>query len=67
VLAENFAQPGMKQMRSRVIPHGRLTHVGIHNGVDFVSDAQRLLSNNLIAPHTLNRRIDPVTSATTVL
>ena len=57
MLPQNLAQPGMQQMRSRVIAHGRLANVGIHDGIDFVAHANRLLRDNLMRPHSLNRRI----------
>ena len=57
MLPQNLAQPGMKQMRSRVIAHSRLPNVSIHDSIDSVANAQRLFSNNLMRPHPLNRRI----------
>jgi hypothetical protein len=47
----------MKQMRSRVIAHGRQAKVSIHDSINFVAHAQLMFSNNLMRPHTLNRRI----------
>src|SRR5271168_701278 len=47
----------MKQMRSRVIAHSRLTNVGVDDGVNLIANAQRLFSNHLMRPHPLNRRV----------
>src|ERR1017187_1254063 len=47
----------MKQMRRRMIAHGRLANVSIDDSIDLIADAQRLFSNNLMRPHPLNRRV----------
>jgi hypothetical protein len=62
----------MKQMRGRVIPHGRLANVNVDDGIDFVADSQTTVGapflartlrekwgfdDNLMRPHSLNRRI----------
>src|SRR5208282_5183708 len=44
-------------MRGRVIAHGRLTNVSVDGGIDPVAYANRLFRDNLMGPHTLNRRI----------
>ena len=36
MLAQNFAQPRMEQMRGRVIAHGGLANRGIDNGIHFL-------------------------------
>src|ERR1017187_1152264 len=42
-------------MRRRVIAHGRSTGFGIDYGVNFVADANRLLGDDLVGAHSLNR------------
>ncbi len=57
MLPQNFAQPGMQQMRRRVITHGRLANVSVHHRIDLVAYMNRLLRRHLMRPHSLNRRI----------
>ena len=40
MLAQNFAQPGLQQMRGGVIAHGGLANVGVDHGVDFLPNAR---------------------------
>ena len=68
VLAQHLTQPGMQQMRRRVIAHGRLANLGIHDRVDPVPNFEggppyvlfvgwRFLlgpHQNLMRPHALN-------------
>src|SRR5271156_3027590 len=55
-------------MRSRVIPHGGLTNVGVHDGIDFVANTKGAppfrvfcggwgFYDDLMRSHALNRRI----------
>ena len=57
VLAQNFAQAGLKQVRGRVVAHGGLADVGVNYGIDFVAYANRLFRDDLVRPHALNRRV----------
>ena len=57
VLAQNFAQSGMKQMRGRVVAHGGLANVGVDHRIDFVAYTNRLLGDDLMRPHSLNRGV----------
>ena len=36
MLAQNFAQPGLQQVRGGVIAHGGLADFGVDHGVDFI-------------------------------
>ncbi len=38
MLPQNLAQPGMQQMRSRMIPHSGLPHVGINDRIHLIPD-----------------------------
>ena len=62
VLAENFAQAGVQQVRRGVIAHGGQADVGVDHGVDFVADPRVPLrscgggiSCDLMRAHALNR------------
>ncbi len=57
VLAQNFAQSGLQQMRGRVIAHGGLADFGVDDGIDFVADADWLFGDDLVRAHALNRRV----------
>ena len=57
VLAENLAQSRMKKMGRGVVAHGGFANVVVHDGVDFVSDADGLLGEDLMGAHALNRGI----------
>src|SRR6267142_2384496 len=47
----------MQQMRSGVIAHGGYAHVGIDDGIDAVPYEDRLLRNDLVCAHALDRVI----------
>src|SRR5260370_1006716 len=47
----------MQQVCGGVVAHRRLTDVGVDDGIDSLSDADRLLCDNLMRPHTLDRRV----------
>ena len=55
VLAQNFAQSGLKQMRGRVVAHGGLADFGVDDGIDFVADPDWLLGDRPVRAHALNR------------
>src|SRR6202044_2788489 len=57
MLSPHLTQSSMKQMGGCMISHGGLTNVSIHHRIHFVTHADRLLSNNLMRPPALNRRI----------
>src|SRR5437867_4373061 len=46
-------------MRCRVIAHGGLADVGVNDGVDFLPDTNRLLGDDLVGAHALNRGVAP--------
>ena len=54
MLAQNFAQSGLQQVRGRVVAHGRLADFGVDDGIDFVAYADRLLRDDLVRPDALN-------------
>src|SRR5258708_20355715 len=54
MLGQKFAESSMKQMRRCVIAHGGLANVSIDDGIDLVAHANRLFSDDLLRPHTLN-------------
>ena len=37
MLAQNFAQPGLQQVRGGVVAHGGLADVGVDHGIDFLA------------------------------
>src|SRR5882724_5806160 len=47
----------MKEMRGSVIAHGGLANVGVDDSIDFLSDADRLLGDDLVRAHTLDRGV----------
>src|SRR3954454_10847577 len=47
----------MKQVCGGVVAHGRLADVGVHNGIDFLSNANWLPGCDLMRAHSLNRRV----------
>ena len=47
----------MQQMRGRVIAHGGLADVRINDGIDFLSDADRLLGDDLVGADALDRGV----------
>ena len=57
VLAQNFAQPGLQQVRGRVVAHGGFADFGVDDGIDFIADANRLLGDDLVRAHALNRGV----------
>src|SRR5580704_5615988 len=57
VLAQNFAQSGLEQMRGGVVAHGGLADFGVDDGIDFVAYADWLLGDNLVRTNALNRRV----------
>src|ERR1700738_2011211 len=57
MLAQHLAQTSVQQMRTRVIAHGGLSHLGIDHGVDFVTQADCLFSDGLMRADPPNRGI----------
>ena len=57
MLAQNFAQSGLKQMRGRVVAHGGFANFGVDHGIDFVAYANWLLRDDLMRAHALNRGV----------
>jgi len=57
VLAQNFAQARLKQVRGRVVAHGGFADVGVDDGIDFVPYMNWLLGDDLVRADALNRGV----------
>jgi len=68
VLAQNFAQASLQQVRGGVVAHGGLADVGVDDGIDFVADTKGAppfrvfwggwgLYDDLMRAHALNRGV----------
>src|SRR5260370_9311069 len=57
MLAQHLAQTSVQQMCRRVIAHGGLSNLSIDHGVDFVTHADGLFSDDLMRADPLNRGI----------
>src|SRR5437667_2263045 len=55
MLAQHLAQPGMEQVRGRVIAHGGLPDRRVHHRVHFVAHANRMFGDYLMRAHALHR------------
>jgi len=55
MLAENFAQSGLQQMRRGVVAHGGLADRGVDHGVHFVANANRGFYDHLMRADSLHR------------